>query len=208
MTCIIGIAANGKVWMGADTFASDRYSGTNINTPKVFTKQVYIIPGGFPETEEDEGKIDYESCETDSMAFGCCGGFRMMQILEHWFEPPAYYPDQETVIKYLTTGFMDGLREVLTEKGAMKRGKDVETTTGDFLLGFRGELYHVDDTFQLIRVPNQEYATGAGADFAFGSLFSTKKSKWPPQTRILEALECAATYNLATRGPFDIISIE
>lgn len=186
MTCIVGIAANGKVWMGGDSLASDKITGVQIRHPKVFVKSV-------PTTDGDP--ID--------MLIGCCGSFRMMQVLEYGFKSPEYDTTRE-VIEYLATDWVDCLRDVFVKKGVAKKGKEIESFTGSFLLGFRGEIYTVEETYQLIGVESQEATCGTGGDYALGSLYTSRNSRWNPHKRILTALECAAAHNIQTSAPFDI----
>jgi ABC-type cobalt transport system substrate-binding protein len=189
MTCIVGIAANGKVFMGADKCASDTYSKIVYRYPKVFKKKVEVHNG--PEEE---------------MLFGCADSFRMMQLLQYSFIPPLYYPSSDP-LEYLVTDFMDEVRDMCKEKGLFLRGQESETVGGQFLLGFKGEIYHIDEALQVISVSEQELTLGAGADFALGSLFSTRKRNLAPRTRIKEALECAATYNPQTNAEVDFLEI-
>lgn len=189
MTCIVGIARNGHVWIGGDTAASDKVSHVSVTHPKVFIKDVPV----------EDGTIE-------QMIIGCAGSFRVMQVVEHTFVPPLIRKNQR-VMAYLTNDFTDALMTTFQLKGLSQRGKTTESFDGEFLIGIRGQLFLMDSSYQLISVPEQEFAAGTGADFAFGSLFSTRLTNWSPKTRIIEALECASEFNLQTKPPFDIVKI-
>jgi hypothetical protein len=190
MTCIVGISDGKNVWMGGDTCASDKFSQVQIGHSKVFYKTVPCVG-------------DNDSIVHEKMVLGGCGMFRMMQLLEHGLSVPQIQHGQ-SVIGWLTIQFADEVRKLFKSKGFSINKEGSEFFNGSFLLGFRGELYHVEDSYQAICVPEHEYSCGSGAHFAFGSLHTTRKMKWEPEKRVMTALEVAAELNPQTRGPFDL----
>jgi hypothetical protein len=170
--------------MGGDSCASDKYMGVSIAHPKVFMLGVPV------DTQEDE-----------PMLIGGCGAFRMMQLLEHALIVPPIGKKQ-SVMSWLTVEFADAVRQVFHAKGFGKGEDGQSKFNGSFLVGFRGHIYHVEDTYQSICVPDNEMCAGTGAHFAFGSLHTTRNLGWSPCDRVMAALNAAADLNLQTAGPF------
>lgn len=194
MTCIVGVTLDKGVWIGGDTCASDKVSKFNNIQPKVFTHSIEVDTAisGFPSYEK--------------MLIGCSGSFRTMQVIKFSFKPPSMRYRQDA-LSYLINEFTDELKATFAVKGVSKKSKDVDCFNGCFLIGFRGKLYFMDEAYQILMPESQEFAIGSGADFALGSLYSTRKSGKDPHARIEEALQCAEEYNLQTQGPFDILVI-
>lgn len=90
MTCIVGLAYKGTVYMGGDSAAVSTLS-INIRTDeKVFLNGPFIM--GF----------------TDS--------YRMGQLLQYKFNPPKQTANQDDM-KYLVTDFVDSMRKCFTDNG-------------------------------------------------------------------------------------------
>lgn len=191
MTCIAGIADGKSVWIGGDTCYSDKDTRGTIAHPKVFKKQVVT---------------SYGPDKSETILFGCCGYFRMFQLLEYGFNVPPMWADS-TVEKWLTLEFAKQLREFFKDNGFIKSkdGLD-EFPDGAFLMGFRGKLYHIEENFQFIESSHQEDACGSGSKFALGSLYTSRSMSWTPEMRIQMAL-AAATTNPFVTAPFDIWTV-
>lgn len=83
MTCIVGIAHSGRVFMGGDSAAVD---GTDINVrahAKVFRNGEFVI--------------------------GYTTSFRMGNLLQYSFAPPRWHPDDD-LHKFMVTDFVDAAR--------------------------------------------------------------------------------------------------
>lgn len=192
MTCIVGIADGKKVWMGGDTAGSNTSVRHQVAHPKVFIKEVPV---------ENQGP--------EYVLIGGCGSFRMLQLLEYALVCPQINSAQ-TMVAWLATDFADSLRALFKAKGMAAVVNGVESIDADgsnFLVGFRGQLYHVYSCYQAFAVQEQEDAAGSGELFSLGSLHTTRKLKWKPEKRIEAALEAAASINPFVARPFNILSV-
>lgn len=190
MTCIVGIADGTSVWMGGDSCASSRTSRVEMLHPKVFKKSVPVA----------------DSDLTLPMLIGGSGAFRLMQLLEHGLEIPPMKKGQ-TLMKWLIIDFTDAVRDIFVNKGFGKISNNVETMEGDFLIGFQGQLFCMENTYQIIAVPEQEYATGSSYQYALGSMFTTRGCGLTPVQRIEWALQTAIKYDPSCAAPYNILSI-
>jgi ATP-dependent protease HslVU (ClpYQ) peptidase subunit len=174
MTCIVGLAQDGKVYVGADSASSNGWMTRATKLPKVFKVGAFII--------------------------GYTSSFRMGQILQYHLEvrPQGDESDDE----YMVLGFVEAVRECLKEWGFAKVDNNVETG-GQFLVGYRGRLYHVDTDFQVNEMAGGFDACGSGQQFALGVVKVLEHL--PPRERITKALEVSAYFSDGVMGPFQIL---
>jgi ATP-dependent protease HslVU (ClpYQ) peptidase subunit len=177
MTCIVGLAAAGKVHIGAD---SAGVSGWNISIRrdrKVFKNGPFLI--------------------------GFTTSFRMGQLLQYAFQPPIRHPDRE-VMKFMAVDFVDAVRSCLKNGGFASREKEVEGA-GQFLVGYEGRLFSIQYDYQVAETVDGYTACGCGSEIALGAIFAT--NHLPPDERLRIALEAAERFSAGVRGPFHFESI-
>lgn len=177
MTCIVGVANNGRVYMGGDSAACDE-NGSFVSTrkePKVFIKAGYL--------------------------FGYAGSFRFGKVLEHNFVPPKF--SGTDLDRFLNTIFIDSLREAC-EKA--KVDPSSEQDSAEMLLGVDGRLFEFCNDWHFGEDANDFNCIGSGSSFAMGSLFSTRRIK-SQHARIKLALEASETFSPSVSGPFTILEV-
>jgi ATP-dependent protease HslVU (ClpYQ) peptidase subunit len=173
MTCIAGLIDNDKVYIGGDSAGISNYDLTIRNDPKVF--------------------------KNGSFLFGFTSSFRMVQILRFKFKPPYHKPEINAE-EFMTTEFIDAVRQCLKENGYAEINNNQETA-GTFLVGYQNSLFIIDSDYQVGISHFNFAAVGCGAPYALGSLNSTSGN---PEERIKKALETAERFSAGVRGPFKI----
>ena len=88
MTCIVAVAQEGRVWMGADSCGSDPSGYQIVGNPKIFAI------GG-------------------DLLIGCCGSFRVMDLLRYSLKVERN--GSWDIDRYMRTVFIDAVRECLTK---------------------------------------------------------------------------------------------
>lgn len=174
MTAVCALVHDGKVHMGAD---SAGVGGLSLNVradPKVFVN--------------------------GPMVMGFTTSFRMGQLLRWTFSPPVQ-PEGVAVDRYMTTAFVDAVRETLKAGGYAHRENEVERG-GTFLVGYRGRVWAVHDDYQVAELADPFNAVGCGDDLCKGSLYSTREFDLDPDVRLALALESAERFSAGVRGPF------
>lgn len=146
MTCIVGFAEKGKVWIGGDSAGVAGWCRTIRADTKVFVR--------------------------DGFVYGYTTSFRMGQLLKYKFIAPKQ-PDKMPDHEYLCTSWIDEIRKCLKEGGFSEIAHNRETG-GAFLLGYRGRLYSIASDFQVGEPIDGLAAIGCGADFALGAMFASK----------------------------------
>lgn len=175
MTCIVGFADKNRVWIGGDSAGVSGWSLCVRADQKVFRNGEFL--------------------------FGFTSSFRMGQLLRHALKPPQQKVADN--IHFLSTDFINAVRECLKDGGFARRTNESEEG-GDFLLGYRGGLYHIASDYQ-VAVPSTPYcAVGCGADIALGAMFALRD---PPRQRVRKALSASERHCAGVRGPFTIMSI-
>ena len=185
MTCIVAIAQNGVVYMGADHAASDEKTGWILarKEPKCFKVGQYGI------------------AFTDS--------FRMGQILQYSWTPPKYTPTKTNsgLDKFMRTKFIDSVKDAFRVNGFGSVSQaGAEDEGGIFIVGVEGRIFTVDEDFHVGENIVNYMAEGSGGQIALGALYATKNQK-NPKLRIKAALEAASEFNMAVSPPYTYIQV-
>ena len=178
MTCIVGVQEHGNVYLGGDSAGVSDHNLRIRKDSKVFS--------------------------VGSILFGFTSSFRMGQLLRFSLKiPEQTTPDD---YKYLCTSLIDAIRKCFKKGGYVGTEKSGQELGGDFLIGYKGQLYHVCSDFQ-VGIPELSYdACGCGEPYALGSLYATEGLELGSPERIRRALEAAAKFSGAVAPPFHIIS--
>jgi ATP-dependent protease HslVU (ClpYQ) peptidase subunit len=185
MTCIVGLEQDETIYIGGDSAGIDDWSLAICGRAD---EKVFII-------------------ETGDMIMGFCGSFRIGQLLRYALIPPPQKVGQDDMA-YMVTDFIDAVRNMQKDKGALKKENELEEHNAGFLVGYNGKLYVVESDFQVGR-PIDNYASiGCGAQIAQGAMYATRNMGMAPEARIRLALEAAAEYSAGVRAPFHILKLE
>ncbi|MBW2526292.1 MAG: hypothetical protein JRI23_19075 [Deltaproteobacteria bacterium] len=177
MTCVVGLVQEGRVYIGVDSASVQGWVRRTTNLRKVFRRGPFLI--------------------------GYTTSFRMGQLLEHHLEVPKQ-EDDESDMAHMVTKFVESARLLLKDKGFAKIESNAETG-GQFLVGFRGRLYSVQNDFQVGEMTEGLDSIGSGSDFALGAMKALEDL--PPKRRIKKALEIAAHFNMGVCAPFHVRTI-
>ena len=177
MTCIIGLADAGKVYIAGDSAAVADWDMQICKNPKVFVNGEFV--------------------------FGYTDSFRMGQLLQYSLVPPRRHPDTD-VLRYMVTDFIDAVRACFRDAGFAQRDCEVESG-GNFLVGYQGRLFEVQRNYQILENVEGVAAIGCGYQVALGALLALR-SRYPGE-RALLALDIVEKCNAGVCGPFHILSI-
>jgi ATP-dependent protease HslVU (ClpYQ) peptidase subunit len=134
---------------------------------------------------------------------GYTSSFRMGQLLQHHLEVPKQ-TERQADMNYMVTGFIESARKLLKDKGFTKIESNAETG-GQFLVGYRGQLYTVHRDFQVGQVADGMDAIGSGREYALGAMYALNKLS--PSRRLKRTLEITAYFNAAVAPPFIVRSM-
>jgi hypothetical protein len=144
MTCIVGLVAGDRVYIGGDSAAVGAYDLTLRADEKVFARGPFLV--------------------------GFTTSFRMGQLLRYKLEVPQY--DGRDLQEFMATAFVDAARKCLREGGWATK-KDEQETGGQFLVGYRGHLFTIGWDFQVGEALDGMDAVGSGEAVAIGALWAT-----------------------------------
>lgn len=196
MTCIVGIAVNGAVLIGADSMAGDGHWNRRVRADRKVFKNGELI-------------------------FGFTSSFRMGQLLEHGLTPPPIQEGMEPYA-YAVKLLIPEIRNTLRAGGFMKTENGVETG-GTFLVGFRGALFEIDDDFQVAQSTEHFEAVGCGAQYAMGAMhiaydlaFRQPRKRdevWASDAEVArhvlqQGLEAASRFSAGVAGPFHFVQLD
>jgi ATP-dependent protease HslVU (ClpYQ) peptidase subunit len=174
MTCIVGFVEGNRVWMGGD---SAGVAGLDLTV-----------------------RADTKIFRNGEMLFGFTTSFRMGQLLRYSLAIPEH-DDRVPVEKWMATTFVNAVRECLKVNGWAQKEKEQESG-GNFLVGYKGELFEVWSDYQVARPVDGFAAVGCGAQIAHGALFATSHIRG--KKRALIALSAAERFSAGVRGPFHV----
>lgn len=177
MTCIVGLEAEGRVIIGADSAGVSGYDLTVRADSKVFRNGPYVM--------------------------GFASSFRMGQLLRYSLTPPAPPASTARLERFMATDFTDAVRTCL-KAGGYAAAKEGREEGGAFLVGVAGHLVGIYSDYQVARSADGYLAVGCGADIALGALHATTHQ--PAQRRVRAALGAAAHYSAGVRPPFATIT--
>ncbi|HLZ20718.1 MAG TPA: hypothetical protein VKQ30_01160 [Ktedonobacterales bacterium] len=176
MTCVVGVVQDGVVYVGAD---SASVSGQYLNV--LTRRKVFRL---------------------DDMLIGVAGSLRLAQLVRYRLlsSKPPHRADLDTEA-FLATDFMDALRQCLKDGGHVQvSNTSDEETDSSLLVGYRGRLFTIDETFTVCETQCGYIAIGSGQEPAMGALFATHDED--PMARLVIALHAAEAFNTCVRGPF------
>lgn len=196
MTCIVGIAVNGAVILGADSAGVDGNWNRRVRADRKVFKNGELI-------------------------FGFTTSFRMGQLLEHNLTPPAIQEGMEPYA-YAVKLLIPEIRNTLRAGGFMRTESGVEGG-GVFLVGFRGSLFRIDSDFQVGESTEKFEAVGCGDAYAMGAMhiaydlaFRQPRKRdevWASDAEVARhvlqrGLDAASRFSAGVAGPFHFVQLE
>lgn len=176
MTCIVGLAERGRVYIGGDSCSS-----VNGN---IFARAI--------------GKV----FRTGEVLMGSSGTTRFNNIVRYTMKLPAI---RRPLDRFMAVDFADAVRRCLKEAGYLSIKDSVEQSEDDaMVVGVRGSVYYCDSFFAVSKVAGGVWACGSGRDLALGALYATPHLS--PRRRVRLALEAAERWDNGVARPFHIKS--
>lgn len=173
MTCVVGLAHEGKVTIGADSAATCGWDIITRADPKV------ALIG-------------------NQCVIGFAGNFRAWQAVRFTFNPPEH--KRGPLDKYMSTTFVDSLRRCLSEAGIAEKKDNVEDSPSDFIVGIKGRIFVISGDYDVQESTYPFDAVGAGGQIALAAMIARKDGS--PKARLQTALRTAAALNNTVRPPW------
>ena len=180
MTCIVAVRDGKTVVMGADSISATFYSKDKAATPKIAQRSGLLIGG--------------------------CGSWRILNLVQHSLELPTPPKTRKAMREYMVTVFIPALSALLKKSGALHIKDSIQGHSAVLLVASPNYLCTVQTDFSVIESRGNYLATGAGEDFALGSLYATS-SFFGPHDRVREALKASENLSPLVSGPFHLIEV-
>lgn len=179
MTCIVGIKGPKGVIIGGDSAGSAGHFTHSRKDPKVF--------------------------KTGEFLMGFTSSFRMGQLLNCSLSVSEQTSKQDDY-NFMVTTFIDAVRDCLKDGGYATTKNDGEKG-GCFLVGYKGELYQIDNDYQVGICADDYTAVGCGDELALGALYILNGLNNGLQHEdVTKALEAAAKFSGYVSAPFLIMN--
>lgn len=177
MTCIVGIAHEGRVILGADSAGVSGYD-----------KRI---------------RADRKIFKNGELIFGFTSSFRMGQLLQFNLTPPVIQEGQAPY-EYAVKLLIPEIRNVFRAGGFLKLENNVEVG-GVFLVGFRGHLFSVHNDFQVGESVESFEAIGSGDSYAMGAMHASRSAE--PRDRLQAGLDAALAFSAGVASPFHFVEL-
>jgi hypothetical protein len=191
MTCIVGLARKDSVYLGSDSLGSGNGVKQVYSTPKLVKLDV------FEKRDLSLSKI--------VLGIGYTTSYRMGDILRYNFTPPPIEVDEDEN-EYLVKDFIPDLIKCF-EEHAFAKIKEGNKSGGNFLVGLRKRLFHVQEDFSVLEPICGYTSVGSGQEFAMGALFAYGKAMVDPEKCVIGAIKAAAEFSTTVGGSPDYIKI-
>lgn len=176
MTVLVGVAHEGRVYLGADTAVTWGYTQ-------------YAAPT--------------KLWQHGAFVFGATGSLREAQIVEHRLVLPERHTGSD-LRRWLVNDFTDALRTARREAGHEEKLTTGVEQGPTLLFGIDGRLFTMDSAFAISE--HTEFAMGSGATAALGSLHTTSQYTIGVRTRIDLALQAACAHDIYCAPPFTYLT--
>lgn len=180
MTCIVGIVWQNKIHLGCDSYHGNNNHYKILDSIKIYKNGLFIM--------------------------GHAGSSRFGQILRYAFEPPNRPKDYDNE-KYLSTLFIDELRECMSKCGYQRKDDEVESIDSLALIGYRGRLWILDRDYSISMAMQDGDAIGSGHIAAKAGMHIAKKTLSPEDPLYIDkilycGLESSEYYTPKVKRPF------
>lgn len=192
MTCVVGLVANSKVYIGADSLGSGNGVKQVYNTPKLAVLDINY-------------RKDKYSLQQVPMLIGYTSSYRMGDLLRYKLTPPPLDTIQG-INDYLVVDFIPELIKCFEENHFAKT-KEGSKSGGNFLIGFEERLFQVQDDFSVLEPECAYTAVGSGQEFAMGAMYALSSVTISPEEQVREAIEAASEFSTTVGGPITVLNI-
>lgn len=177
MTCIVAIEDGSRSWIAADTG----------------------VTSGDGAKDNAKGKAWIH--EPSGVAFGVAGNLSLCQAVRYGIRVPKPSPKMSGM-EWCVRRLVPAIRRALGDSPQVDENGLIEM---HMVVAVRGEVYEIDPSLAVTRSPRGYTSIGSGADFAHGSLFSTKKQ--PPKRRACLAVESACAHHAGCSLPIEVLCV-
>jgi len=170
MTCVVGVKTDKHVYIGADSFGSNGFTGSKIGYPK---KVLHV--GDF--------------------IIGVCGSFRLIQILTHKFHILPRFVDQD-IYDYVYTSFYDSLISCLRSEKYLVDSNNVEMlpSGSEMVIGIDNKLFTMQVDLSILELADDFVCVGSGEYHSQAVMESLSDRDLSPADKIVRAIQKTSKY--------------
>ena len=168
MTAIVGLIADDKsIYIGSDDWAANDVSFLSIKTPKVILKEKII--------------------------FGISGSIAVINAIKYKYIHPKIDGDM-SVGEYVYSHVAKHIQEILVDNNATEGidGCKRMISSSVIIFGLCGEIFVLDEEFQLYQPAENFVCVGSGQLACIGAMFVSKDNNTHPEKKITNAVQAAA----------------
>lgn len=177
MTAVCGIEHPEGVWLGTDSFIGNESIRDVTDRPKWFYRGRYLL-------------VAYAGALRGAQVASLAPPTRRQRLNE---------ADQD----YLVRAVVESIRQAHKSYEVQKPADDGT----DYLIGYNGCLYMMQDDYSILRSKHGYAAIGVGQDMALGALAALQGEPLEPKVMIERALRAAARHCPQVGPPFHVVNV-
>lgn len=129
----------------------------------------------------------------------------MAQLLQVQF--PKLKINDKPPFEFMVADYTKFIRKVFKKGGFLKK-VDEKESAGEYLVGYKGHLFHINSDFAVIESVGLFSAAGSGESYALGAMHVMSGLSLSPTERLRRAKEAAAWFDAYVRAPFTILEMK
>ena len=153
-------------------------------------------------------RLDVKVFRVGEYVLGFTSSFRMGQILQYQTDLVSPMPEEgKDLHRFAVTQLVPRLRAAFHSNGMMGKNEIGQDCVGQFLIGYKDQLWCVESDFQVSVPADPFYCIGSGAQFAAGAMeVLTTAPASHPEDVIKGAIAVAEKFSCGVGGPVTVES--
>lgn len=144
--------------------------------------------------------------QTNSCYIGITGYFKFTDFFEHGFTAPTLH-DEENFEEYLHTRLAPEITKILTDRRISKTKDNILDTESEILIVYENEVYSLMWDTAPVRIRENFYATGSGADYAYGAYHAIyDNDELNAREKVTICLNAACNYDSYCGGEYVLLT--
>lgn len=119
-------------------------------------------------TEKRSVRVQSKVFQKGDLLFGVAGAVVLLNCLQHHCNIPTRKKGESVETFIFQTVFTAIKKALKKQQLLVPMKEEVDYIPGEFLLAYKGHLFHVQSDLGVVQIKNSNYAIGSGSSYALG----------------------------------------
>jgi ATP-dependent protease HslVU (ClpYQ) peptidase subunit len=148
-------------------------------------------------------RLDGKTFTVHGISYGFTSSYRMGQIIKYHMPELLSTIRKKDPFNYVVSVLVPEYRRLLKAHGYNGEYDSHNDVSGRFIIAIDGNLFAIDNDFQVIEPRDDYFAVGCGSEYALGSLYQTSTDKDTSiKDKVIKALDCACYFSAGCGGEY------